>query len=168
VGDKHGPNRLASYLQIHETIMEQFLRGDFVVSEELSIEPLGDGFLWMTGSVHCVSGIRIDVWKRLRLIGDGSSHDPFVQTVGYSYDAVLGSLGNIFRYDSPHQDHNRFHHVHRYDVLRGDVHGVVHRVEPQDGWPTLGEVVEEVRGWFYDNADEILALTLGDGTRRRE
>ena len=72
-----------------------------------------------------------------------------VQTVAYSYNAALNGRGVILRYDSPHVHHNHLHHVHRYDVLKGDSTG---RLEPvdQDEWPTLGEVVEELRVWYYD------------------
>lgn len=135
--------------------MAQFLRRGFVASEDLSIMDLGDGSLVMEGRVSCAGGIYIDVWKRLEIIQDDGANS-LVRTVEYTYNAVVAGLGNIVRYDSPHSDHNQFHHVHRYEPLSGDLRGNVHRVEPQDDWPTLGEMIHEVESWFYDHSDELI------------
>jgi len=42
--------------------------------------------------------------------------------------------------------------VHRYDVFAGDRKGVVEEFRGGD-WPTLGEVLEELRIWYYANLD---------------
>ena len=152
---KHSPNRLGPYLEIHTTIMQQFLRGGFVSSEDLSVLDVGDGVILIEGRIQCAGDIYIDVSKRLEILS-GEGPQAFVQTVDYSYNVVLGGIGNVFRYDAPHPDHNQFHHVHRYDLLDGDMHGRVERVEPQDDWPTLGEVISEAERWFYENVDEIM------------
>ncbi len=147
-GGKHGPNRLSSYLAIHDTIMRQFLGRDFVTSEDLSFSDLGNSVFLMEGTIHCLDDLRIVVSKHLRIVG-GNSADPDVCTVAYSYSAILGNRGSIFRYDSPHPDHNNFHHKHQYAVLDGDVRGTVMTIVPQDAWPTLGEVMQELSDWYY-------------------
>jgi hypothetical protein len=40
---KHGPNRLQGYIATHQTIMNQLLQGGFVASEDLLLEPDGEG-----------------------------------------------------------------------------------------------------------------------------
>lgn len=147
---KHAPNRLDTYLRVHTTNMEQLLRGDFVVEEHLVIEGDGAGGFIMSGRIHCESGIYLDVNKHLvRLSGDGNN--AIVQTVEYSYNAAVAGLGNIFRYDSPHHDHNQEHHVHRFDVLNGDMEGIVENEHSEQGRPTLREVLRELEDWFNTN-----------------
>ena len=154
VREKHGPNRLSSYLEIHHTVMQQFLGKNFVLAEELRFEDLGAGDFLMQGKITCEGGLRIDVSKRLSRVG-GTDDAPTVRTVGYSYSAVLENVGSIFRYDSPHPDHNQFHHVHRYNILDGDVHGEVHSITPATDWPTLGEVIQELCDWYFQHIDRL-------------
>ncbi len=150
---KHGPNRLERYLEIHETIMEQLRRGGFLLQDNLTITALHDQII-MEGSLDCRGDIYIDVRKRLQILTDSGAAS-LVQTVAYSYNVVLAGVGNIFRYDSPHNDHNRFHHVHRFDVLNGDKRGFVRRVDPNT-WPHLQEVIDEAAEWYYANIDTLL------------
>ena len=65
---KHGPNRLSNYKNIHQTVMEQFLREDFVLSENLSFEDRGDGFLSLEGRIECIGNIYIEVIKRQKYV----------------------------------------------------------------------------------------------------
>jgi hypothetical protein len=123
-GDRHGPNRLTNYQDTHNTIIQQFLREGFILSEDLLFVNLGNGFLVIEGTLQCAGGIAIDVAKRLQIVG-GDGANALVENVGYSYNVLLRGIGNIFRYDSPHPDHNRGHHVHRFDVLQGDREGEV-------------------------------------------
>ncbi|NBB87164.1 MAG: hypothetical protein GVY12_13230 [Bacteroidetes bacterium] len=145
---KHGPNRLKSYIETHETVMEHLRLGGFVVSDTLAFSALRNSIL-LTGNIGCKGGINIDVKKRLQ-VREGEGANALVQTVYYKYNVALSGHGTIFRYDSPHREHRRFHHVHRYDVLSGDSEGTVERIE-DDAWPTLGEVVQEAADWYYDH-----------------
>jgi hypothetical protein len=79
--------------------------------------------------------------------------EPLVQTVDYSYNARVRGLGNIFRYDFPHSDHNRFHHVHRFDAFADHEQETVQECE----WPTLGQVLEELERWYYLNREQLPA-----------
>lgn len=151
--DKHNPWRLGRYIDIHRTILEQFLRDGFVVSEDLSFERI-NGFILLEGRVHCLGGIYIAVAERLVIV-QGEGTEAMVERAGYSYNVVLEGVGNIFRYDSPHTDHNREHHVHRYDVLEGDSQGAIDFIYDEEKRPTLSEVTEEARQWYYEHYDEL-------------
>jgi len=145
---KHSPNRLENYIDIYETIIEQQLRGGFLLRNNLVFIALHDQIL-IEGSLNCRGDIYIDVRKRLTILsGEGSQ--ALVQTTSYSYNVALVGVGNIFRYDSPHSDHNKFHHLHKYDVLNGDKQGEVHAVDSEK-WRHLQEVIEEAMDWHYDN-----------------
>ena len=157
---KHSPNRLSSYIEIHRTVMQQFLGKGVVLSEDLSFNDIGNGVLLLEGTIACVDDLRIEVSKRLQIVGSMAG-EPLVQTSGYSYSAILGKRGPIFRYDSPHPDHNMFHHVHRYAVLDGDVHGATTPIEEQAQWPTLGEVIQELCDWYYDNLTRLRPASEG-------
>ena len=154
---KHQPNRFSRYVEVHETVMRQFLRGDFVISEELAFEA-GEGFILLTGQITCVGNIYIDVEKQISIVDD-SQADVLVQTIAYRYNAFIRGRGNILRYDSPHPTHNQEHHVHRYDILHGDREGSVTFIENEDERPTLGEVIREVQEWYYRNYDELMSST---------
>lgn len=149
---KHGPNRLASYIETHETVMAQMRRGGFVLSDRLLFSAARDSII-LVGDVACLGGIGIDVKKRLAIL-DGEGADALVKTVYYKYNVALSDRGTIFRYDSPHRTHHRFHHVHRYHVLEGDTEGTVERI-PEDDRPTLGEVIREAEVWYYDHYDAL-------------
>lgn len=141
----HGPIRLSSYLEIHTTVINRFVAQGFVVEDGLEIDDLGNGSIYISGLIRCAGGVTITVDKYLSIIDPGPP--AFVQTVDYSYNASLDGVGNIFRYCSPHPDHNTFHHRHTYDVFSGDQFGNV----SESGWPTLGEVIEELRCWTSDH-----------------
>jgi hypothetical protein len=157
---KHQANRLGSYIADHQQIMQAFLRrADFVLEENLEFEAQGDGTFTLKGTVQCVNGIYIEVEKTLVILG-GSGMSAKVQTTAYKYNAAIGKLGNILRYDSPHPTHNREHHKHTYDVLAGDTEGEVTFLYTEEERPTLGEMIEEVRHWFYDHHDAVIRKAL--------
>jgi len=154
VGKKHGPNKLSNYLETHETVMQQFVSGGFVLSNGLSFWPYGHGLFLITGDVRCLGGVILRVAKVLAVVG-GDKGNPLVQTEAYSYNAYLEGIGNIVRYDSPHSaEHRPVHHVHRYDVLHDDLEGTVEDV-PEDAWPTIGDLLTELEGFYYDNFDTL-------------
>ncbi len=154
MADKHGPNRLNRYQEIHETVMGHLRDDGFVVEDDLAFADLGNGLIELRGTVKCLGGIRVEVEKLLEIL-DGDGAEAMVQTFAYSYHACLeGGQGNIVRYDSPHVDHNQDHHVHRYDPFSGDVTGRV-TMHGESGWPTLGEMLYELRDWYYANFERL-------------
>lgn len=62
---------------------------------------------------------------------------------------------NVFRYDNchAHEGHPDSHHKDLFDFATGD------RLKSQwvgvEGWPTLGEVIEEARDWWLANRDTL-------------
>jgi hypothetical protein len=154
---KHGPNRLGSYQQVHTTVMQKLLREGFVLSDELSFRDMGYGTMVLEGDLPCQGGITISVRKELKIL-KGSDADALVHTRDYTYNAILDGVGTILRYDSPHQTHNKYHHVHRHDVLYGDREGRVDEVREEDDRPTLGEMIAEVRDWYYANIEAVSVI----------
>ena len=116
---------------------------------------MGNGEIAIEGELECVGEFAIDVLKTLRILS-GSGPTARVQTDSYSYNASLRGIGNVFRYDSPHP-HYPHHHVHRYDVLNGDTRGTVTAIEEEENRPTLGQVIDELRDWYYDHFDAVEA-----------
>ena len=151
-GSKHGPNKLSNYREVHSTWMHRLRAEGFVLDDGVEFQLFGAGYIVLAGRIECVAGICVDVWKVLRVDGKGAS--ALVQTIEYSYNATITGLGNILRYDSPHDSHRLHHHVHHYDVLAGDRDGTVEDTSDTD-WPTLGEVLEELRDWYYTNFDRL-------------
>ena len=148
--DPHGANKLTDYIQIHETVMRQFIADGFVIRDGTGVSGYGTGLFLFDGTIECQGGIVLEVRKVLKRV-DGHGAATRVQTIEYSYNGLLTGRGCILRYDGPHLPHRLIHHVHRYDVLNGDKEGIIERSE----WPHLGEVIEELRAWYYDNFDTL-------------
>jgi hypothetical protein len=120
--------------------------------------------LVMVGDVGCLGDITVTVEKYLRVLTDDATpldvlsgdHDIVVQTYLYAYHANVGDHGPIFRYDNNHgrPGHADRHHVHRCDWRTSDDAGRVDWVG-EHKWPTLGEVIQELRNWYYENRDEL-------------
>ena len=146
--DPHGPNRLSNYLETHETILRRFVDSGFVTHNTL-VTTIGATEVRIEGTLECAGDIRLDVEKTLAVL-EGEGLNALVQTVFYRYNASL-PIGNILRCDSPHADHNQFHHVHRFDVFEGDVFGTISEGE----WPTLGEAIQELQDWYYRNLERL-------------
>ena len=54
--------------------------------------------------------------------------------------------------------HHDSHHRHSYDVLGEDpTRSAVTCIAGLDDVPTLGDVIEEARSWYYENLDAIEA-----------
>lgn len=157
-GRKHGAIQLSRYVQIHNNAMDRFLRGNFVLSEGLEFYP-ADGSIVIEGTIFCIDGLEIQVKKRLLLVG-GSDDDPLVRTEYYIYNLHIPGQGPVFRYNSPHGDHNMCHHAHRYDIFEGDTAGTVEQDFNDDAWPTLSEVIVEAEGWYYANVARLKEMGL--------
>lgn len=152
MSDKHAPIPFHRYEAIHEAAMGTF--GGFVEHDGLAFEPIeGTGAIRLHGEIRCVGDITITVEKVL-IILEGTDRTALIQTIEYSYNVRLKGVGNIVRYDSPHEDHNADHHVHRFDVLNGDRKGTT-KLHGEAGWPTLGEVIAEARAWYWENYEKV-------------
>lgn len=156
---KHAPIRLTKYLEIHEKAIRDLQGRGFLLDADLEISAQGNDFLTMGGTLYCAGNqIKVQILKQICLSGD----EPLAQTGQYAYTAVLSGIGNIIRYDSPHMDHNRFHHAHKYDVLNGDKEGTIDELS-EDQRPTLAQMVDDLESWYYDNYEGIQEiLKLGE------
>lgn len=152
MGTKHGPNRFASYQEVHTKRMQDFLREGFVLSEDLHFVEIGGRKLALEGTITCQGGIVVEVEeveKVLKIIsGDGAN--AMVQTVQYRYHAYAQDRGNILRYDSPHS-HRPYHHVHRHDICGTWTETAIDELRTEDDIPTLSEVLDELREIYYAN-----------------
>jgi hypothetical protein len=129
----HDRARYRTYFDAHHTAMGHHIQGGFVLHDGVRVQDSGDGLVLLQGEIQCVGSLYIKVWKRLKKI-ERANREVFVQTMEYSYTAAIRQVGNVFRYDSPHDDHWPWHHVHRFDVLNGDDEGS--RTDlPQGEWP---------------------------------
>jgi hypothetical protein len=153
VTGKHAATRFSTYQQVHENRTEQFLREGFVLSEDLRFEEFGAGYISLSGTMLCEGGIVLDVEKLLEVV-EGHGPHAMVQTVAYRYQAYVLGRGNILRYEGPHPTHNQFHHVHRYNTF-GDGDDRVEPIETEDARPTLSEVLDELREFYYEHIDEL-------------
>ncbi len=132
--------------------MGRFVDSGFILEDTLVVSSIGAGLILIKGSIRCLGGIRLDVEKVLKVVeGDGAN--AMVQTTTYNYNASI-SLGNVLRYDSPHNDHNEYHHVHRYDVFAGDQDGTT----TEAIWPSLGDVITELQNWYCEHYLQLCEL----------
>ncbi len=154
---KHSPNALRSYLEIHETVMERFRREGFVEIDALEVYPLGASNLKMEGQISCEGGLVCRVEKLLEVVDANNPNNPLVQTVRYAYNVHLAGGRNLFRYDNAHRHagHGDENHCHAFDWRTGAALSV--RWTGAD-WPTLGEVLSEMRDWYWQNRAALEAL----------
>lgn len=146
---KHGPNVLSKYIEIHETVMDRYVRDGFVEFNGVNFESLGAGIILVEGAISCEGGLLCRVEKTLQVVVGGDESDPLVQTVKYAYNVSLSGYGNLFRYDNVHvhAGHHGPNHRHGFDFgTRAET-----VTETRAEWPTLGEVLEEMRQWHWDH-----------------
>jgi hypothetical protein len=128
------------------------LRSGFLLSGgELEFDPRFE-IVGMKTDLLCEGGIRIQVEEHHRFVRMGwlGPRDA-AELIYYRYNVVLNNVGTIFRYNSPHEDHRQFHHVHRIDVLGSGAETVLPLKEREV--PTLREVLQESERWHYDHLD---------------
>jgi hypothetical protein len=134
--------------------MQQFLEeGHFVQGHNLEYHFIA-GHVLICGQIACLGDIVITVEKALEVLDpDAAPLEARVQTVEYSYNASVKGQHSFLRYDNqhPHDGHADDHHRHDFNWKNGkDLKGSPSYVGV-DGWPTLSEFIELVRGWYNDN-----------------
>jgi hypothetical protein len=146
-GDPHGWNDLDNYLNVHDAWLRQF-HGYFLLENRLTLDVLGPATLVIRGRLHFVGDLFIDVDKTLEINALNQ-----VRTVRYSYHAGIAGRADrpIFRYDNahPHPGHIDEHHKHLFDLQTW------REIKPpvcvtRAGWPTLGQVIEELFEWWEE------------------
>lgn len=144
--------------------MGQCVDSGFVERHDLAFDPLGSSAIQLAGTIYCQGNLRIDVRKVLEILS-GEGGDALVQSVEYSYAAIQGGVGTIFRYCSPHADrsqagdlpHHYCHHLHEYSVPGEAGDGIVTELGDYDfrGYPTLREIIDRLAGWYYERWGEL-------------
>ena len=155
-GAKHGPARLRSYYAAHENHMDQMRTDGFIGEDTLVLEPIGAGLLTMVGEIACLGGIVVEVEKYLEVL-EGEALDAYVRTFEYKYNAFVRGHNNILRYDNSHAyaGHGDPHHKHVYDWKTGEPLPDFPAWVGERDWPTLGEVMEELRMWYWENREDL-------------
>lgn len=148
--DRFAPRRLRRYLREVDEAIEQAARSRFYVSHDLRYRTEPDAIV-LAGTIQCEGGIRVEVSERLRVLRESTwlrrKNNPLVELTAYENNAVLLNRGTIFRYNSPHEDHNQLHHVHRVDVL-GTGEKTISPLGEADV-PTLRQLVNEAQEWYW-------------------
>ena len=143
--DPHGWNDLDTHLLVQESAIRR-LR-PFVLQDRLNWLYDGPGLLRIEGSVECAFGIAVEVAKLLELRDPG----PMSRTIRYSYHAMMDGVPPrpILRYDNAAHFPNPpdAHHCHRFDWLTG---GEAVVWIGRQHWPHLGDVIAEVRDWWFE------------------
>jgi hypothetical protein len=85
--------------------------------------------------------VEIKIEKAVEI--DPSGARKRARTLQYSYQAMLPSPDGrvLVRYDSPHKNHNQYHHKHIFDEHGNE--SQIQRIE-DDEWPHVSEFLEEV------------------------
>ncbi len=136
--------------------MDQMRSKGFVGTDNLALDDIGANILAMTGEIACRGQIVVRVEKYLEVL-EGQGLDAYVQTFEYKYNAFVRGRNNILRYDNSHRfpDHGDAHHRHKYDWTSGKELSGFPEWVGEHGWPTLGEVLEEVERWYWENRDDL-------------
>ncbi len=132
---------------VHETIMDQFRRSDFVSDDTLRLDDFSAaGTYVMQGEIACQGKIVVTVHKILDIVTSGDV--PEVRTSRYSYNVRVLGQHNVFRYDNCHV-HAGHPDAHHKDVFHFQTGNKVETVWiGESRWPTLKEVIEEARVWW--------------------
>jgi hypothetical protein len=152
---KHGPNRLANYLEVHEAWMRALLDEGFVVEDRCDFIFLPSVIL-LQGTITCLDDLTIEVEKEIAVLG-GRGMTAEVRTRKFRYHAWIRGVHNVFRYDSVH-GHRPYPHKHVYDTFGTGLELEVVQLADEDSVPTLGEVLRELQTWYTENVGRIAGL----------
>lgn len=147
----HGPTRYLGYMATHDTVMAKLKSMGFIGYDTLEVTRAPAAFT-MSGYIACSGRMYVAVEKIMKIV-EADETDPVIRTTSYNYAVGVLGTGLVFRYDSPHETHNRDHHRHEY------VFGTPDEVsEPrmigEAGWPTLGGVLFEAQAWYWANVQK--------------
>lgn len=151
---KHGPNRLANYLNVHESWMADLLSEGFVVEDQCRFTFLPE-LIVLDGVIVCLDGITLEVRKEIAVL-EGRGMTARVQTRAFRYHAWVRGVHNILRYESAHE-HRRLPHKHVYDTF-GTGPDTITDLADENDVPTLGEVIRELQIWHLENAPRLKEL----------
>lgn len=152
---KHGPNRLANYLEVHQSWMRALLDEGFVVEDQCDFTFL-PSLILLQGTIICLDGLTIDVEKEIAVLA-GRGMTAEVQTRKFRYHAWIRGVHNVLRYESAHA-HRPYPHKHVYDTFGTGLELDVIQLSAEGSVPTLGEVLRELQAWHAGNAERVARL----------
>jgi len=146
---RHQWHNWQQYQAVHDNKIGTYL-GHFILEDQVERVQTPGSVIW-AGILYCADSLEVKVDKRQEVrIRAGRVE---VRTTDYTYHVYRrvsrNQVRNLLRYDNthPHPNHPDGHHKHEYDARGRD--RVRHVGE--DGWPTLGDVIDEVHGWWLAN-----------------
>lgn len=139
--------------------MEALRRRGFVQDDTLTFITL-PGQVRLVGEIACLGNIVIVVKKYLVCDGHEEHDDNEVQTVTYSYTALVRGHNTFLRCDNahPHEGHADEHHKHRCDwMAQGEEVELQGSPEwlGRDRWPSLAAFINEVHDWYDEHREEL-------------
>ena len=147
---KHAPCRLHHLIGSQTEQIEQLRSQGFVLAPELTYSPVARGVL-VEGYIRCEGGLYLQVKQLIQLVSKAGTAGLFI-VEAYSYTGALAGAGTIFRYDSPHPDHNTEHHVHEYAVPGDATSGQPPRfLYTEEAIPTLGDALRRLYWWHLEH-----------------
>ena len=153
---KHGPNRLAKYLRVHDAWMAELLHEGFVMEDRCTFTFLPSTIL-LTGTILCLNSVTIEVEKELAVLG-GTGMNARVRTRRFRYHAWVRGTYNILRYESAHENHRPLPHKHVYNTFGDGREAEVIDLAAENDIPTLGEVIRELQTWHSEHAARLKVL----------
>lgn len=141
---KHDWNNHRNNLHVHENVLKTYDH-HFKNIPTYKLQLITPEYLELTTTMFLThKGVKIEIEKILEI--DNPGRQPISRTHSYSYN-VSDSVGNFFRYCSPHDApgplHHAHHHKHEYDrVTRRELHSSP-RVLGDDDYPHINEVIDE-------------------------
>lgn len=155
----HTPNRLRNYVRTHDNWMEQLRRRGFIHEDTLTIERINEDAFLMQGEIACMGDIVVSVLEQIDVV-EHDELNPLVHTVLHAYNAHVRGHDAFLRHDNQHEGwlypgHGDPHHVHVLDWRTGDEKPGSPFWCGQEGWPTLGEFIQKVELWYYDNLPQL-------------
>ena len=152
---KHGPNRLANYLEVHESCMADLLAEGFVIQDDCRFTFLPRAII-LEGTVICLDGVTLEVHKEIEILR-GKGPAAIVRTRRFRYHAWVRGVHNIFRYDSPHR-HRPYPHKHVYDTFGYGGETDIVEIQDPEQVPTMAEVIWELKAWHESSVERLPLL----------
>jgi hypothetical protein len=155
---KHSPTKFSTYVSIHENWMDKLRAKDFIREDSLQFTFLEAGLLKIEGEISCRGNIAVRVEKTLIVLEDEAT-DPLVQTILYAYNASVRGHKSFLRYNNLHRlpGHKDDHHKNFFDWKTEEHLPGSPAWVGENGWPTLGEYIEEVEQWYWRHREELPA-----------
>jgi hypothetical protein len=141
---KHDWNNHQNHLDVHEKVLRTY-DSNFRNTPSYKLSLPTPQYLEMSTTIYLNhKNLKLEIEKILEINDNG--RQPVSRTHSYSYN-VSDSVGNFFRYCSPHDApgpaHHAHHHKHEYDSVTRRELARSPTLIPVDGYPHINEVIEE-------------------------